>query len=383
MQTPVGQNLSIDEGFMARALQVAELGRGFVEPNPMVGCVIVRDGEIIAEGFHQRFGGPHAEVEALRSADPRATRESTAYVSLEPCCHHGKTPPCSEALIQAGVKRVVLAMKDPFAKVDGGGIQQLASAGIEVTAGVLESNAIELNAPYLKLVKTGKPWVIAKWAMTLDGKIATRTGNSRWITNSESRLDVHRTRARVDAVIVGMGTVRADDPTLNARLPDDDPIRRVAERVIFCRSGIPSPNCRLMKTAREIPTCIIAGPSIPEDEILLARSHKAKVIRIQQQEPQAMVHDTLLELGKRGMTNVLLEGGGDLVASFQEANAIDEFHVYLAPRLVGGREAPGPVGGSGVELMSEAQTLERVGMTHYGDDLKITYRRRQTGDQVP
>src|SRR4051794_5772463 len=204
---------------MSHALALALRGQGAVEPNPMVGCVIVRDGEIVGEGFHERFGGPHAEVNALAIAGARAAG-ATVYVSLEPCCHQGKTPPCTQALIRAGLKRVVVAVEDPFPQVCGGAIAELRAAGIECDAGICAPDANWVLAPYRKLLATGRPWVIAKWAMTLDGKLATRTGDSEWISSEASRAVVHQVRGRMDAVIVGSGTARSDNPLLTARTPD-------------------------------------------------------------------------------------------------------------------------------------------------------------------
>src|SRR5262245_31687444 len=209
-------NRASDEPWMRRALELAEQGRGHVEPNPLVGAVVVRDGRVVGEGWHQKFGGPHAEVFALAAAG-EAARGATLYVSLEPCCHFGKTPPCSEAIIQAGIARVVAALRDPFPKVDGGGFKVLRAAGIQVTEGVGESAARRLNAPFVTLVTVGRPHVHAKWAMTLDGKIATRTGHSQWISNEASRRLVHLLRGFMDGILVGIGTALADNPQLTAR----------------------------------------------------------------------------------------------------------------------------------------------------------------------
>src|SRR5438067_6355121 len=207
-----------DSGFMLRALELAQRGQGYVEPNPMVGSVIVASGEVVGEGWHQRFGGPHAEVEALVKAGERAVG-TTMYVSLEPCCHHGKTPPCTEAVLAAGIRRVVAAMRDPFPQVAGKGAEQLRAANIVVEFGVGEGAARRLNAPYLKLLATGQPYVHLKWAMTLDGKIATRTGHSKWISGPASRQHAHALRGRMDAIVVGIGTALADDPLLTVRPP--------------------------------------------------------------------------------------------------------------------------------------------------------------------
>src|SRR5436309_2908852 len=233
---------------MHRALELAERGRGFVEPNPLVGAVLVRDGQVVGEGWHQRYGQAHAEVNAL-SAAGEAARGATLYVTLEPCCHHGKTPPCTDAVLKAGVARVVVAMADPFPKVSGGGLAILRAAGVEVHVGLCEPEARELNAPYLKLLRTGRPWVHAKWAMTLDGKIATRTGDSKWISGEESRRRVHELRGRMDAILVGRGTVVADDPLLTARPAGP----RVAARVVVSASGELPERCQLRATAREVP----------------------------------------------------------------------------------------------------------------------------------
>jgi diaminohydroxyphosphoribosylaminopyrimidine deaminase/5-amino-6-(5-phosphoribosylamino)uracil reductase len=200
-----------DSQMMSRAVELARRGEGFVEPNPMVGCVIVKDGEVVGEGWHQQFGGPHAEVHALQAAGERA-KGATIYVTLEPCCHQGKTPPCTEAIIAAGIQRVVTALRDPFPKVAGGGLKRLVAAGIDVELGLGETEVQQLNAPYLKLVMAGRPWIIAKWAMTLDGKIATRSGYTKWISGEASRQVAHQLRGRVDAIMVGRQTAQLDDP---------------------------------------------------------------------------------------------------------------------------------------------------------------------------
>src|SRR3954471_701174 len=215
--------------FMLRALDLARRGQGFVEPNPMVGCVIVQGEEVVGEGWHQQFGGPHAEVDALAAAGERA-RGATVYVTLEPCCHHGKTPPCCDAVVAASLSRIVVAMRDPFPQVAGGGLKRLAAAGIDVELGLNEAEAQALNAPYLKLLATSQPWVIAKWAMTLDGKIATRSGYSKWITGVAARQVGHQLRGRVDAIIVGRKTAQLDDPQLTAR-PEGGAPQRLAVRI--------------------------------------------------------------------------------------------------------------------------------------------------------
>jgi diaminohydroxyphosphoribosylaminopyrimidine deaminase/5-amino-6-(5-phosphoribosylamino)uracil reductase len=375
MSAPLSiEHENADERFMRIALESARRGQGWVEPNPMVGCVIVRDNVVIGQGFHRQFGGPHAEIEALDSLGSAGDANgATAYVSLEPCCHHGKTPPCANALIRAGIGRVVVAMVDPFAEVDGGGLRQLNDAGIETTVGVLGEQAENLNAPYLKKVRTGKPWVIAKWAMTVDGRIATAGGESQWITGEASRAEVHQLRGRVDAIAVGMGTVEADDPMLTARLIEPPP--RVATRVVFCRHRVPAIASKLVQSASEIPTILIAGPKHDGDNLGELESRGVVVIDTDSDDPIEMVSATLSELGKREMTNVMLEGGGELLASFLTAGQIDECHVYIGAKAFGGMNAKGPIAGSGVQKVADAWSLELVSVDQFEHDVRVVYRK--------
>lgn len=329
-----------DSTWMRLALELAERGRGFVEPNPLVGAVVVRDGAIVGEGWHQKFGEAHAEVNALAQAGEKA-RGATLYVTLEPCCHLGKTPPCTDAIIAAGIKRVVAAMGDPFPQVASGGFAKLRDAGIEFEDDLLGDEARRLNAPYLRLLIWGRPYVHAKWAMTLDGRIATRTGHSKWISGEESRRRVHELRGRMDAIIVGAGTVRADDPLLTARPPGP----RLATRIVITRSGELPEDCQLLRTAREAPV-LVAGPRVPEQwgcagcELL----------------PIESIHDLVAELGRRRFTNVLVEGGAEVLGSFHDIRMIDEVHVFLAPKLVGGF-AKAPLLGAGVARVGDGLNL--------------------------
>lgn len=347
---------------MRHALALAAKGRGFVAPNPMVGAVVLDSGgQVAGEGWHQEFGGPHAEVFALRAAGERA-RGGTLIVTLEPCCHFGKTPPCTGAVLEAGVARVVVAMRDPFPKVDGGGIAMLRAAGVEVEVGLCESEALALNRAYLKLLNTGRPWVHAKWAMTLDGKIATRTGDSKWISGEESRRKVHELRGQLDAVLVGRGTVVADDPLLTAR-----PLGpRVAARVVLTASGELPERCRLRATAREAP--VIVYTANPE-RLRGWESDGAEIVTLGGGEltPDAVLSD----LGRRRFTDVLVEGGAGVLGSFLDANAIDEFHVFVAPKIVGGGGSLTPVGGTGAALMASALALENVATEASGADVYI------------
>ena len=363
----------LDVWHMRRALELAALGQGHVEPNPMVGCVIVRGAEIIGEGWHRRFGGPHAEVEALRVAGRRAAG-ATMYVTLEPCCHHGKTPPCTRAILEAGVRRVVVAAADPFPQVDGGGIAELRSAGVEVELAVLESQSRGLNAPYLKLVQTGRPWVLAKWAMTLDGKIATRSGSSRWISCPESRAIVHALRGRVDAIMVGRETALRDDPLLTARPPATTPAERcprTALRVVCDTGGSLGSESQLIRTAHEAPVLVAVGQEAAEAQRQRLSDAGCEIFVCDGESHAARLDALLDEFGRRRMTNVLVEGGGRLLGSLLDAAAIDEVHVFIAPKLIGGDAARGPVAGKGIEQLSEALSLEAPQVRQVGSDVYI------------
>jgi diaminohydroxyphosphoribosylaminopyrimidine deaminase/5-amino-6-(5-phosphoribosylamino)uracil reductase len=329
-----------DSSWMRLALNLAERGRGFVEPNPLVGAIVMRDQEKVGEGWHQKFGEAHAEVNALAQAGAKA-RGATLYVTLEPCCHFGKTPPCTDAIIAAGIKRVVAAMGDPFPQVAGGGLAKLREAGIEVEVGVHEAEARRLNAPYLTLVTKQRPYVHAKWAMTLDGKSATRTGDSKWISGEESRRRVHEVRGRMDAIIVGAGTVRADDPLLTARPPGP----RIATRVVLTKSGELPADCQLLRTVREAPV-LVAGPRLPEQW----RSRGCELLATES------IVKLLAELGRRRFTNVLVEGGAGVLGAFRDAGLIDELHVFVAPKLVGGGSKTA-ISGIGAERIDDGLEL--------------------------
>jgi len=382
----------LDVRHMRRALELAAQGQGHVEPNPMVGCVIVRGTEIIGEGWHRRFGGPHAEVEALRVAGGRAAG-ATLYVTLEPCCHQGKTPPCTRAILAAGIRRVVVAAADPFPQVDGGGVAELRSAGVEVELGVLEAEARGLNAPYLKLIRTGRPWVLAKWAMTLDGKLATRSGLSRWISCPESRAIVHTLRGRVDAIMVGRETALRDDPLLTARPPATTPTMlwdqrdqsfasvpvgalpercpRIALRVV-CDTGAALPSeSQLVRTAREMPLLVAVGGEAAEAQRQRLSAAGCEILVCDGATYAARLDVLLEELGRRRMTNLLVEGGGRLLGSLLDARQIDEVHVFIAPKLIGGDAARSPVAGKGIEELSQALLLAAPKVRQVGSDVHV------------
>ncbi len=358
-----------DIPFMQRALELAVGGQGSVEPNPMVGCVIVSGGEIIGEGWHAQFGGPHAEPVALQRAGDRA-RGATAYVTLEPCCHHGKTPPCSQALIDAGVARVVFAMHDPFPKVDGGGAAALREAGIDVVSGLMELESRRLNAPYLKLVETGRPWIIAKWAMTLDGRLATRLGDSQWISGEESRALVHEIRGRVDAIMVGRGTAAADDPALTARPPGV----RTPTRIVVDSGVSLSLDSQLVKTATEAPVLIAASEAADAATTDALTTAGCEVLRCAGDDHASRLEFLLDELGRRQMTNILVEGGGELFGSLFDSGQVDEVHAFIAPKIVGGQDARSPVAGWGADLMLAATKLEEPVISQLGEDVYLRGR---------
>jgi diaminohydroxyphosphoribosylaminopyrimidine deaminase/5-amino-6-(5-phosphoribosylamino)uracil reductase len=361
----------LDLWHMRRALELAAAGQGFVEPNPMVGCVIARGAEIIGEGWHRRFGGDHAEVEALRLAGNRAAG-ATLYVTLEPCCHTGKTPPCTAAIVAAGIRRVVAAMSDPFPQVAGGGTAALQAAGVAVEVGLLAAQARQLNAPYLKLLRRGLPWIIAKWAMTLDGKIATRTGQSRWISGEQSRRLVHALRGRADAILVGRETALRDDPLLTARPPGP----RTATRIVLDTRAVLGSHSRLVRSAGEAPVLVAVGSEAVAADCQRLRQSGCEVLVCPGATPAARLDALLAELGRRQMTNLLVEGGGRLLGSLRDAGHIDEVHVFLAPKLVGGAAAPGPVAGQGVADLAAAMDLGELLVQSLDGDVYVRGRRR-------
>lgn len=364
---------------MRRALELGAGGRGRVEPNPMVGAVLVRDGRVIGEGRHRRYGGPHAEVEALRACteDPRG---ATLYVTLEPCCHHGKTPPCTDAVIAAGVARVIYAVTDPFPKVAGGGRAALRAAGIEVRNGLLWEDAVRLNAAYFKLLATGRPYVIAKWAMTLDGKLAAASGDSKWISGEASRRRVHELRDRVDAVLIGVGTALADDPLLTARIPDGRHPRRI---VLDSALRLPAES-QLVRTAREVPLTVVCRSPAPEPKAAALRAAGAEVLELPGVRPGSTpargeggtpAWDALLaELGRRRITNLLVEGGPAVLTSLLEAGLADEAQVFVATKIIGGADAPTACGGAGRPRMADALTAREATVEPVGGDALITAR---------
>jgi diaminohydroxyphosphoribosylaminopyrimidine deaminase/5-amino-6-(5-phosphoribosylamino)uracil reductase len=333
----------------------------------MVGCVVVRHGELIASGFHERFGGPHAEVNALEILDAQTVSESTLYVTLEPCAHYGKTPPCVELLLKKPPQRIVVAMEDPYVKVSGQGIRKLQEAGIDVTVGLLGDQARELNAPYLKRLASRLPWVIAKWAMTLDGAIATGTGDSKWISCERSRQQVHRLRSRVDAILVGSSTVLADDPMLTARLSAGEPVARKAIRVVLDRRFRIGSSSQLVRTARQTPVWVAVDlrvlQSMPEKRSAFEESG-VEFLEFAAEHggegSQGELAQVLGAIANRGGTNVLVEGGAGVLGSFFDAKLVDQVECYIAPRVIGGQDARRAVGGLGVDSIARGCEFQSV-----------------------
>jgi len=340
-----------DAALMKEALRVAERGRGLVEPNPLVGAVIARRGVVLSRGWHHRFGEAHAEVDALRKLGGPPPADAVMYVTLEPCCHHGKTPPCTKALIKAGIKEVVVATLDPNPRVNGKGVAELRKAGVKVRVGVMEEEARYQNAPYFKRTRTGLPFVTLKWAMSLDGKTATRSGQSRWISNQRSRILAHKLRAVSDVVMVGVGTVLADDPLLTARL---FPPQRQQKRVVVDSRGRTPLTSAVVLTAHETPTIIATTRHCPRERAEALRKAGCRVVRLPAKQKRVDMKALLSWLGKQDVTNVLVEGGGSVAASLIEANLVDRIICFIAPVIIGGADAVTPVEGTGVEKVEDA-----------------------------
>jgi diaminohydroxyphosphoribosylaminopyrimidine deaminase/5-amino-6-(5-phosphoribosylamino)uracil reductase len=358
-----------DNHWMRLALAAAAKGAGFVEPNPMVGAVVVREGRRVATAHHERFGGPHAEVLALKEAGEEA-RGATLYVTLEPCCHFGKTPPCTAAVIGAGIARVVAAMSDPYPEVSGRGLAALEAAGISAEVGCEAEPARELNAPYLKRVFTRLPFVTVKWAMTMDGKAAVASGDSRWISSEPSRRVVHELRGRMDGIVTGIGTVLADDPQLTARIAD--PPRRSTRIILDSAARLP-PSSVLARSAREVPVLVAVTNRASSEQTIPLAGLGCEIIAFSG-DGQVPILPLLEELGKRGMTNLLIEGGGRVQGSFFDQGQVDACDVFVATIIEGGDHHRTPVRGRGRELMRDAIRIRRTEVSETGGDLRFRGR---------
>ena len=359
-----------DREYMELALELALKGRGKVDPNPLVGAVIVKDGKIIGKGYHTEYGKLHAEREAL--ADCSGSPEGAVmYVTLEPCCHHGKQPPCTDAVIDAGISRVVIGSADPNPLVAGKGVEILKSHGIEVVEGFMKAECDAINPAFFHFIKKGMTYVVMKYAMTMDGKIATRTGASKWITSEAARKRVHEDRNRYMAIMAGIGTVLKDDPLLTCRIPGGrDPVR------VICDTNLRIPlDSQIVQTAKKYRTLIATaeagGSETGEDKYSALIAKGCEVLYIPVKNGHVDLELLMKKLGEQKISSVLLEGGGTLNWSALEAGIVDRLQVYIAPKLFGGKDAPSPVGGMGVGMPAEAFMAEKPKVTFIGDDILI------------
>jgi diaminohydroxyphosphoribosylaminopyrimidine deaminase/5-amino-6-(5-phosphoribosylamino)uracil reductase len=356
------------EAYMRRALNLARLGEGHTAPNPMVGCVVVKDGRIISEGYHERYGEFHAERNALTRC-MEDTEGADLYVTLEPCCHHGKTPPCTDIIIEKKIARVFVGSMDSNPLVAGKGVQILREHGIEVETGILEAECLKLNEVFYHYIKEKTPFVVMKYAMTLDGKIACATGDSKWVTGEAARKQVHEMRNRYKGIMAGIGTVLADDPLLNCRIPGGvDPIR------IICDSKLRIPvDSQIVKTAQEIQTIVVCTQDTLEHEGKKAQMLNDIGIQIIAAGAGESVDlkELMVLLGAQGIDSILLEGGGTLNASALKAGIVNKVYAYIAGKLVGGQDARSPVEGNGIEKMRDAVQLSEITIDKVGEDICI------------
>jgi diaminohydroxyphosphoribosylaminopyrimidine deaminase / 5-amino-6-(5-phosphoribosylamino)uracil reductase len=369
-----------DKAHLARAIELARNGLGAVKPNPVVGALVARGEEVLGEGWHEQFGGVHAEVNAIEACGLEDLSGTTLYVSLEPCCHEGKTPPCTDAILHAGIRRVVVASDDPTEKASGRGLGILRDEGVEVVVaeGELAARARLLNQAFRKHARVGRPWVLFKSAMTLDGKVATRTGDSKWISGEDSRSLTHRWRAALDAVVVGIGTALADDPQLTAR-PDGllAELGVQPRRVVFDSLARLPPTSQLVAVSAEIPLTVVVSRAAARADTDALEAAGVQVLVAPGENEPARVRSALDQLGALGVTSVLLEGGPHLAGAFLDAGEIDEIRLFLAPLLLGGSAARDPLEGKGVELISDALRALTFDSERVGEDLLVSARLRE------
>ena len=366
METLVNNWSETDVQYMREAIALAERGRGVTAPNPMVGCVLVKDGRTIARGYHHRYGDLHAERDALAACteDPAG---ATAYVTLEPCCHHGKQPPCTDALLAAGVARVVVGLTDPNPLVCGKGIAILRGHGVAVETGLLADEIREQNRIFLKYITEKRPWVALKVAMTLDGKIATADGDARWVTSEAARGFVHQLRGQLSGICVGAGTVRADDPMLDCRLEGGkNPVRILPDS-----SASLSPDSRIAQSAGRIRTLLAHTDAAAADRLERLRACGVEPLACAARDGHIDLDDMLAKLGALGIDSILLEGGEALNGSFVEQGLVDEYYFFVAPKILGGKDAKTAVGGTGFAKMADARGVRIESVRSFGPDLLI------------
>ena len=357
-----------DQHCMRLALDLACKSDGQTSPNPVVGAVVVKSGEVVAKGYHKRAGLPHAEIIALNKAGSKA-RGADLYVNLEPCCHYGRTPPCTEAIIAAGIKRVVLGIRDPNRLVSGRGIRFLRKQGVEVVNGVLKRDCEKLNEPFIKYITTGRPWVILKSAFSLDGKIATRTGDSRWITGSKARNYAHRLRSRVDAVLVGAETVRVDDPQLTVR-PKKKGMRNPARVIVAGKRSI-SISAKIFNNAHK--EWVIYATSSRLSLVQKKKLQKigVEILLIKSKRGQVDLPLLMDKLGKMEITSIMIEGGSEVSSNALKEKLVDKVIYFLAPKIIGGKNAPSPVGGQGIAKIKDFIQVKDMSVLQLGCDLMI------------
>jgi len=367
-----------DVALLERAVELAERGRRHVSPNPLVGAVVSRDGQVLGEGWHGQLGGPHAEVQAIAACGDQDLTGATIHVSLEPCCHQGRTPPCTDAILAAGLGRVVVAADDPSSKASGRGLGILRDEGVQVASAPADSpvgRAARLqNQPFRKHARTGLPWVMMKTATSLDGRLATHAGDSRWISSGPSRDLAHQWRAEVDAVVVGIGTALADDPQLTARVPD---VPRQPRRVVFDSEARLPLDGRLVASIDEAPVTVITSRAASRSATDALTASGVEVVVVSGQNEHSRVRSALAELGQRDVTSLMLEGGSHLAGAFFDAGEIDELRLFVAPLLLGGRQAPGLIGGEGVERIADAARPVELTRQAVGDDLLTIARLKE------
>jgi diaminohydroxyphosphoribosylaminopyrimidine deaminase/5-amino-6-(5-phosphoribosylamino)uracil reductase len=358
----------IDRRHMRRALELAARARGHTSPNPMVGAVLVRDGAVIGEGLHAFAGSDHAEAIALREAEGDAAG-ATLYVNLEPCCHYGRTPPCADQIVRAGIRRVVASCEDPNPAVRGKGFAALRAAGIQVDVGLCAEEARRLNEAFFSFIRLGRPFGILKAAASLDGKISTRTGDSRWITGESARQHVHHLRNEVDAVLVGIGTVLRDDPLLTTRLgiPDQrDPTRVIVDNL----ARLPL-RAKVINRSSTAPTILAVSETAPRSRLEALEREGVQIIVVPGSPRRVSLRNLMEALGKLGFLSVMIEGGAEINASALREGVVDKVLLYLAPILIGGKAAPTAVGGDGIELLEQAIRLRDVRIERFAEDILI------------
>ena len=372
----------ISEQFMLRAIELAQKGKGFTNPNPLVGAVIVKDGQVIAEGYHHKYGDLHAERDALKNARENGVDVTGAelYVTLEPCCHTGKQPPCTQAVIDSKISHVIIGSRDPNPLVHGKGVKQLQDAGIKVTQDFLKAECDAINPVFFHFIKNKMPYVIIKYAMTADGQTATSKAESRWITGHQARQNVHLTRAESMAVMTGIGTAKKDNPMLNVRL-DDNGTHRQPVRIVLDSHLKLNPESMLAKTAREIPVIIFCKKELTETEIIrksVLESQGIKVLTAPENKNHSTLYNQLSMLANEGIDSILVESGGTLNGSlfFDEPDLVQEVHVYIAPKIFGndGRTIFTPVKGKGINFPNQCVKLSKPEVSMYGEDVLLKYK---------